>query len=1355
MANKIGFIAGFFWCCLFGGQAVAGMAPANFNAMYNFAVQGKVKVLQDAMTRGLDIDSVDERGNTGLCVAIWKSNYRAYNVFRSLGADARHNCVQRISKERYNAFVQGFGAQNGVASSSYASQAYKTSDYKNIEQLSASKNYGHISYDPNEQPLIESSTAWTIGGVALVGGGIAIALSGGGGDDDDENAGNIPGMNGVSGAPYMTTGNITENIIQSGSASQSAYWGVYMPDNKNIINRNNITMTNTSSAAASKDHWGAIFSKNGYVYNSGDITITSTNKYAKGIMSCIVDVYNPNNTACIVDPANPMVGDIQNAGNIKIVADQSMGIFSTTTKKITNSGTIDLSGNDNTGIWLLGNGNIENSGRILLNGSNTDFYAGAMTGIWVSGEANVNNSGMISVISTNKAGVGIFAQKGSIKNSGQINLIGGGVAMKIGDGNLSNDGEIEINGSLGQTSGMNVTGSGEIVNNGKITVSGNSSATGISNNGGSVINAKNAVITVSGGGTAITASGNVLNQGKIVSDKTGINSSSATNEGVIEAGLNGMVVSASGENKGTIKASTGMRTGTGSISNSGTITAEDTGMLSYDGGSIVNSGTIKAEVFGIEIAGGSIENSGIVNALVAAKTTSGSITNTKGGNITAKAVGMFIDNTTDAEGKEVAGTGTFTNAGNITINGDSTLPAGSLLDGQGYGMYSMTGITGADGKFSYSTMNATNSGKITIYNTVLDKTIAGIWAADTGNLTNSEGAEIVINDSTGVASAIVGMKAGNEDSIVTSDTATNKPTVSTLTNDGKITINAFDTDSQNTTTYGMALLGEGTATNNGEIIINANGAVGMAVMYDNASLDFGVVKASVVNNGRIFMNGDENRAMFASGKGSAITNNGVIEVKKANVTDVYHKEGDEVYTGAGQCDTFICLQNGAIYVNSGTTTSAYAMNFESFGDGSVFLGKGGKFDAPELSGKVYAMSDIVKGGNEDVYTSEDAFSGEDKGIELASGSYLFEASLKDNADGSKDVIMDRKNFSEVMDNGSAANFLEQNYLQGNNLELFDDLKSFSTRAGLGRGVSQELGLGFFPNFAKQNLDIMKSLNRSINNSVLSNSDTKDERSTIGYDYLYREQDGTAELSGYEDDVSTAYGIFDKKYDNNWRYGWGLSYSKLDSKYDGSNKRNENIIQVFAPVLYEDELYKFISTPRLGYGWGDYSRFTNDEMFSADVKNYYYGIANELRRDVDFELLVFEPLIEFNVLGLYQDGMKENNKLEIDSNNNISVEVGVGLYAKKAFAITEDQEIRLRAGGSVYHELGDPYASMNARMSGMDGSYNLNSYKVQRNRAVLSARAEYQYKQINLYTQFNKFIEDNGGYDVNAGLDWKF
>lgn len=1369
LTHKVLSILGGLGLLLWSSQANAGLAPANFGAMYNFAAQGKINVLKSAVDRGMDIDAVNQNNFTGLCVAIYRQDYVAFKVFKNLGSDVNHACVKQIPKERYEVFVNNASRQRayaGAAGGAQATSGNYRQDYGNYQANRVSQGRaGHVRYSPEDEPFISSETAWTIGGVALVAGGIVVALSGGGGGDDDKNPEEkiIDGLHGVSGAPYLVPGNIEKNVLETSSTSQSNYWGVYKPDNKNIINRSDILVNNvTPSVDANKDHWGAIFAQNGYVYNSGNINIISGGKYGKGIMSCVVSVYNPSNTACIVDAANPTVGDIYNAGNITISANQSMGIFSSTTNQITNSGKIEMIGDDNTGIWVFGKGNVTNNGRIILSGANSDFLAGAMSGIWISDGGNIVNNGEINITSTVKGGIGIYSKAGNVTNNNKVTLTGGGTGIKVYDGNVVNNSIINVMGNNGI--GIKIDNSGNVTNNSSIIV--NNGANGIFSAGGEVTNAKGATIITTGTGTGIQSTGKVTNSGTINAAGTGITGGEVINtvDGVINSGMSG-ISGVTVTNDGEITATWVGLAASGDGINTGTITSGGSGMDGGDSGNLENKGTITSGAGkGMVTGSGNLTNSGTLKVKgIAMASGSGTITNS--GTIINEAV-----NSNDNTGTIQTNSGAIVNEGSITTN---------MVGIHGY---MVTDTSGDEPAYIPSTLNVTNSGNITLndgkYGVLVDE--GHLETNDTGDVTGKQQSvltfnntgTITINDSrTGIANGIYAFDdatATNDGSIILNSNQVNIQSMygmyadtGTLTNNKTIKINAFDSDKTVGSTgkiVGMYIR-KGTIVNNGEILINANGAVGMMAAYTTANweealdADDETIYAQATNNGLIRIDGENNVGMIADGKNAAITNKGTIEVKKPNITDVYHKEGDEV-AGAGDCNDFICLKNGGKYINSGSTTSAYAMNFDNWGAGSVLLGKGGSFEAPEISGSVIASSDIVTGSNDDRYTAEKAFTGEDKGLEIDSGSYLFDAYLRDNADGGKDVIMERKNFNDVMDNASVSQYLEQNYVWGNNSDLFDLFKMATSGSRLNAVTTQSLGLDFFPNFAKQNLDIIKSLNRNINNTVLANDDSKDERATIGYDNISREQDGTAELSGYEDDVNTVYGIFDKKYDNHLRYGWGLSYSKLSSKYDDGNKRNENIIQLFAPIIYENNDYQFISTPRIGYGWGDYTRFANGNMFDADVDSYYYGLANELRRDIDVELLVFEPIFEFNILGLYQGEMKEDNQLNIDSNNNLSVEAGIGLYAKKTFKFGED-ELRLRVGGSVYHEFGDPYARMSAGMNGMNGEYNLNSYTVQRNRAVLAARAEYQHKQANFYGQFNKYVEDDGGYEVNAGLNWKF
>ncbi len=133
----------------------------------------------------------------------------------------------------------------------------------------------------------------------------------------------------------------------------------------------------------------------------------------------------------------------------------------------------------------------------------------------------------------------------------------------------------------------------------------------------------------------------------------------------------------------------------------------------------------------------------------------------------------------------------------------------------------------------------------------------------------------------------------------------------------------------------------------------------------------------------------------------------------------------------------------------------------------------------------------------------------------------------------------------------------------------------------------------------------------------------------------------------------------------------------------------------------------------------------------------------------------QPVAEFNVLGLYQDGMKEKKQLDISSANNVSVEGGIGLYAKKDFELTQDDVLKLRLGGTYYHEFNNPYQAAKARVDGLSGSYHMDNYDAQKDRGVLSARADYKHNDFNFYAEINKYLEEDAGYSVNAGVGYRF
>ncbi len=129
------------------------LSPADFNMMYHMAAKGKIGILREAINRGLNIDAMNPNGDTGLCIAVKRKDYIAYNTFRMSGANPHHPCTYRMHQE-YKEFLD-------------SRQAAQTDRIIGNEES--------LYYKDDET----NWWPWILGGAALGGG--AIALSSGGG----------------------------------------------------------------------------------------------------------------------------------------------------------------------------------------------------------------------------------------------------------------------------------------------------------------------------------------------------------------------------------------------------------------------------------------------------------------------------------------------------------------------------------------------------------------------------------------------------------------------------------------------------------------------------------------------------------------------------------------------------------------------------------------------------------------------------------------------------------------------------------------------------------------------------------------------------------------------------------------------------------------------------------------------------------------------------------------------------------------------------------------------------------------------------------------------------------------------
>lgn len=1042
-------------------------------------------------------------------------------------------------------------------------------------------------------------------------------------------------------------------------------------------------------------------------------------------------------------------------GSIQLVS--GTGIKSTS-GSVTNQGSINISqGEDSVGISSGSNAVNDKDATIQITGANS-------TGISVEENATAVNRGTITLTSTqnSKENYGMISaggERAQIDNDGIINLNGYdyaaskevGYGMSIGDGRANNNNTININRMYGY--GMAST-EGTLTNNGTINLT--NGGYGIMGESGESFNNKDATITITGTPNMQNSygmsmqDGTAKNFGQIdvtggsVDSKTygiSVNGGNGLNHGLINMhsdnafGLfdegDGEITNVAG---GTINLygnnSVGMQTTSGKAENFGTINigvdngtgaivggSGSTGMIAGDRATAINSGHINMNG---NNAVGMTANGGIVTNGSSGKINAGS----------GASYLMLAENGGTANNKGTltfSGSGSALQAKGATVNNTGSITA----TGSGNGM-------AADGTSSAGA-NAVNSGTITVNSG--KGMIATSTTIDT-TVTNASGGVITVNSNGGVGMYADGSHAR------------------------AINLGTINIKGTSSTSYGMKAVNGGSVENAGTINMAA-GSAGTGIYVDGKST---------------FYNNASGKIVFAGGQTQSGTITGDTSAGSVDICD----------DGGSCANKFIHLEQGATLQNSGTMITSASFKLNEMGGGRVLLASTGTMVAGnEISGDLYAVSDraMLEQGQKDVYVNRNALTASEIDVNLMSASPMWEVSLVDSAEDSaddaaaqaedepaveqptvkdedeadndsstsdkpsseKDIVYNRVAFSNLVNNASQAAYLESNYAIRNT--IYDGMITAGSMEEFNQALYSNLGLDLIPNFAKQNMDILRNVNRQVNSAVFNNNDTKEFRVHVGYDYFEREQDGTNGLSGYEDEAHTGYALFDKKYNANFRYGLGASFTKYSSDYDNGAERDEVIAQIMAPLIFETDSTKVVSMPRIGMGWGEYTRYDHTGEYKADTRNYYYGITNEARHELDMGLLTLEPVAEFNIIGLYQGRTKEN--IRVDSGNNLSVEGGLGLYAKKSFKPMGDDELNIRLGGTYYHEFNNPYQAVSAGIVGLQGRYHMNSYETQRNRAVLSSRFDYKRGKFNFYLEGSRFIEDDSTYSVNAGLTYAF
>lgn len=759
------------------------------------------------------------------------------------------------------------------------------------------------------------------------------------------------------------------------------------------------------------------------------------------------------------------------------------------------------------------------------------------------------------------------------------------------------------------------------------------------------------------------------------------------------------------------------------------------------------------------------ENSGNINvngasAIGAMVSDGAQFTNKANINVAAGGQGVYSDSvfTNDDDGvitvKENSigvynDAGKATNYGSVYVRGSNAVGIkGSVVSG---GLIDVTGGIGVEGDMT------ANGGELYVHSGVgVEGTLS-----NKGTVTVDNGVGVhgdLNNDSTVNVNGGIGVVGGgrNKSTISVSGGATGVRATSSFINSGTIKGSGV----------GVEVAG-GSFTNQGTIKMDSGKAIvvkkgGSAINQDVVQIGNGYGfyvenGGQGINEAQINLLGSGYGAYVANG-GSFI-NNGIINYESemgghcANIGVGGECKDGSVTKGTSviSADGLIKLENGATFVNKGKVDLSGAdVDFAT--DGKYVLGDGGVYTAESFSGEILASNDIVMNEQKDVYVQENAFEGKNNGLEIKSQSYMFDASVIDKEDKS-DVVLERKGFDKLVDQEDLAEFLESNYQAQNGGKMYQALKSANDEQEFDRQLVSENGERFYANLPRENMAVLRGLENEEQKRVLADGVNN---VSVGAGYFRTGKDGAGNLSDYEDDVYSIYGSGGTRLNRNWSMGATLKAAYVDASYDDIHSQRENkIIMAFLPIMYQQNRFKFLTTPTLGVGLGKYERHTLANKYEADTFDIYYGMYNHAEYSVDMKVAELVAEAELNMQGMSMHADNERGGLKLHDTDSVSLESGIGVKIRKRIQLAKEREIMLALGTKYYHEFLDPYENLTVGARGVSETYHLKGYDEDKNRLRTTAEAAYRDGNFTISAEVAHNAEKESNVEGNLGVRYNF
>ncbi len=472
----------------------------------------------------------------------------------------------------------------------------------------------------------------------------------------------------------------------------------------------------------------------------------------------------------------------------------------------------------------------------------------------------------------------------------------------------------------------------------------------------------------------------------------------------------------------------------------------------------------------------------------------------------------------------------------------------------------------------------------------------------------------------------------------------------------------------------------------------------------------------------------------------------------------------------------IVTKDGATIINSGTFVAEGTVNFDDMGDGKFIMSEGGTVKADRIEGDIYASGALAMGGYEDEYSTYKMLETNELDGEIISNSAMFDAHFTENADenGYYDVVLDRKDFNEIIEDEQLAGILEENYVEDGNdakEDYYDALKLVSTETELNKAVDDSYGKNTYSTMTHQTLTSIDMTNDAIENHVLNNRQELEVGEIIGiagFTNNKSNEDANGNVLGYELDLKTVYFGAEKQLTEEYRVGGLFNIGKINVDYDdGKSNREDYQYQTNLYFIYENEdNLQFTSMFFVGISDSEMSRDLTfgaiSETMDADVSNTYVGLNNELSKKyfITDDGLYLKPKAELNLTYLMQGSVEESGtqSVNIDEMNGTSIELGLGIALGKDFYNNNGSRTNLEVSTTIYGELGNPYQDMDSTFAtlGKD-KVAIDGYEGDRIYGDVMLRSSYRTpKHWTLFGEVGYQVGDyNQGWKGNIGINFTF